>query len=232
MDAGARWAIAQEISEEVLRAHRTEVRAIGVHGSMAHDDSDDFSDIDLVVVTNRPVEGLTSLVREVRGVIVDFGVTPSEEYLAAARTLTRRWPFEADQYLTTRSIYDPKGWHQQLRETHQEMLGQVSERKFLDRAAEAEIAGLSIAQKAQRESARGGSPGVVSYYVGSAAVEVALARGLLTRTYYRGVGDALRRNHLDGIALPDLEEQLDRLRDQLRRRGVPLEADPTTFVQR
>lgn len=226
MDRAGRWRIAREISEEVLRECGEDVHAIGVHGSLAHGDDDEFSDIDLVVVTEKPVDGLPSVVRRVEGIIVDFGVTTRTDYMEAAKTLTRKWPLDADQYLTTRSLHDPHHWHDKLREAHQSMLEGAKTREFLECAREATLAALANAQKARREEARRGSTGVVAQYVGSAAVEVALAEGLMSRSYYRSSGDALRRNKLDHASLSELLERLKVLEGRLEEEGIRLDTDP------
>ncbi|MDE1820840.1 MAG: nucleotidyltransferase domain-containing protein [Euryarchaeota archaeon] len=229
MDSAGRWRIARAISEEVLRARREDVHAIGVHGSLAHGDDDEFSDIDLVVVTERPVDNLPSVVRRVEGVIVDFGVTTADDYMEAAKTLTRKWPLDADQYLTTRALHDPHHWHDRLREAHRSMIEGAKASRFLVCAREALLAALAYAQKARREEARGGSAGVVAQYVGSAAVEVALAEGLMARTYYRSSGDALKRNKLDQVSLSELLDRLKVVESRLEEDGVRLDSDPRSL---
>ena len=49
-----RWVVAEQVADAVRRRYATEVQAIGAHGSLAHGDDTDASDIDLVVVTRWP----------------------------------------------------------------------------------------------------------------------------------------------------------------------------------
>src|SRR5687767_7937819 len=95
-----RLVVAEQVADAVRRRYATEVQAIGVHGSLAHGDDTDSSDIDLVVVTRWPRTGPRPATRRIDGIIVELGVIGAEEYLGHARTLTTTWPLAADQYLT------------------------------------------------------------------------------------------------------------------------------------
>src|SRR3954470_10281778 len=106
-----RWEVAEQVAAVVRRRYGPDIRAIGVHGSLAHGDDTDGSDIDLVVVTRRPGSGPRPVTRRVSGVIVDLVAISGEEYLAHARTLTTSWPLAADQYLTTAALVDPDNWY-------------------------------------------------------------------------------------------------------------------------
>ena len=57
-----------------------------MHGSLAHGDDADTSDVDLVVVTYRPDAGPRPVTRRVDGMLVDLGVVGAEEYLRHARS--------------------------------------------------------------------------------------------------------------------------------------------------
>src|SRR6266508_3972159 len=114
-----RWAVAEQIADAVLRRYPAQIHAIGVHGALAHGDDADGADVDLVVVTFRPGEGPRPTSRRVNGVIVDLGV------------------ISADQYLTTKPIYDPDGWHSRLRDAHLGRLAETGGREFVALAREA-----------------------------------------------------------------------------------------------
>ncbi|MFI5931220.1 hypothetical protein [Actinoplanes sp. NPDC051494] len=49
--ANPRWSLATRLRDVLLKRWPAEIRAIGVHGSMAHGDDTDGSDINMSVVT-------------------------------------------------------------------------------------------------------------------------------------------------------------------------------------
>src|SRR6185369_8537406 len=83
-----RWAVAEQVSEALRRRWGSELQAVGVHGSLAHGDDTDASDVDIVAVTRRAHAGPPPGARRIDGVIVDLGVIGADEYLRHARTLT------------------------------------------------------------------------------------------------------------------------------------------------
>src|SRR4051794_21976267 len=99
--ANVRWQVAHRVADAVRDRYAAEVQAIAVHGSLAHGDDTDASDVDLVVVTRYPNSGPPPGTRRIDSVVVDLGVIDAEEYLRHARTLTTSWPLAADQYITT-----------------------------------------------------------------------------------------------------------------------------------
>ncbi len=113
-----RWVLAEEITAALRRRWPAEIHAVGAHGSLAHGEDVDGGDIDLVVVTFRSGAGPRPGARRIDGTLVDLGVIGAEEYLEYARTLSTSWLLAADQYLTTKPLYDPEGWYPRLRDTH------------------------------------------------------------------------------------------------------------------
>src|SRR5207244_7263339 len=132
-----RWDIAESVAAAVLQRYPGEIHAIGVYGSLAHGDDAEGSDVDLVVVTYRPGTGPQPASRRVNGVIVQCGVISMGDYLVHARTLSTTWPLAADQYVTTKPIFDPQSWHDRLRDTHLGRLAQANSQEFSALAREA-----------------------------------------------------------------------------------------------
>src|SRR4030095_4504260 len=110
--------LAVRLRDVIQHRWPAEVRAIGVHGSLAHGDDTDSSDVNLVVVTYRQNAGPRPALRKVDGILVDLTVVTAEDGLRRARELTPRWPLTADRYLTSRSLFDPHGWVASRRARH------------------------------------------------------------------------------------------------------------------
>lgn len=218
-----RWQVAQAVSDAVRRRYGAQVMAVGVHGALAHGDDTEYSDVDLVVVTYQSDAGPRPARRRVDGVLVDLGVIGAEEYLHHARTLSTSWPLVADQYLTTRPIHDPYGWHRELRDTHLARLAEAGGREFATLAREA-----WCEARARYEEAAG----YATWYDTDSAVLVlseartatAVVQGLLQRTYFRGSADAVRRAGLGEASLPDVAALLAAQADELAEAGRPVDA--------
>jgi hypothetical protein len=218
-----RWAVAEAVAAAVLRRHPEAVHAIGVHGSLAHGDDADGSDVDLVVVTRRPGIGPQPTSRRVDGVIVDCGVISAEEYLAHAATLSTSWPLAADQYVTTKPLYDPDGWHDRLRHTHLARLAEAGAAEFVALAREAWGPARATVDKAMRLAVRYDTEGAL-LTLGEARLASALVDGLLGRTYFRSSADAVRRTGASGLDLGELDRRLDAQAVELARLGAPVDA--------
>jgi hypothetical protein len=225
VSSNPRWAVAEEVAAAVLRRHGDAVHAIGVHGSLAHGDDTDGSDVDLVVVTRHPRTGPQPATRRIDGIIVDCGVISADEYLTHAATLSTSWPLAADQYVTTKPIFDPDGWHARLRDTHLAMLARADGAEFTALAREAWGPARSTVDKAMRLAVEHDTDGAV-LLIGEARLAAALVDGLLSRTYFRGSADAVRRTGSGDAGLTDLDLRLAAQAQELARRGAPVDATP------
>jgi hypothetical protein len=218
----ARWHLAEEITATLLRRWPAEIHAVGVHGSLAHGDDEDGGDIDLVVVTFRPGVGPRPGVRRVGGTIVDLDVIGAEEYLKYARTLSTSWPLAADQYLTTKALYDPEGWHPRLRDAHLGRLAEAGGAEFATLARDAWCHAEATYAKALRLAEWHDTAGAL-FTFGAARLAAALVEGLLTRTYFRDSADAVRRTGLGDADLTELGRRLHTQADDLAKRGRPVD---------
>jgi hypothetical protein len=220
--ANPRWAVADEVASAALRRYPDEVLAVGVHGSLAHGDDTDGSDVDLVVVTHRPGSGPRPNTRRVDGVLVDLGVIGAAEYLGHARTLSTSWPLAADQYLTTRAIHDPRGWFERLRDTHLGRLAEATDGEFTALAREAWCRAASAQARATR-LAEWYETGAALLVLGEGRLAAAMLVGLLNRTYFRNSADAMRRTGLAGADVVGLGELLRARAEELAARGRPVD---------
>ena len=220
--ADPRWQIAERITAAVLRRWPAEVRAVGVHGSLAHGDDHETSDVDLVVVTYRPGTGPAPDSRRVDGVLVDLGVIGADEYLSHARTLSTSWPLVADQYLTTAALHDDSGWHAELRDTHLGRLAEATGREFATLARSSWCTAAALLERSVRLGEWYDTDGSLLALV-EARRAAAVTEGLLDRTYFRSSMDAVRRAGLAGADRATVRERLAAQATELARRGRPVD---------
>ena len=102
--ANPRWYLATRLRDVLLRRWSAEIQAIGVHGSMAHGDDVDGSDVNVVVVTYRKSSGPRSALRRVDGTLVDLTVVTGEDGLRQARELPRQTHMRIRHRRSSRSI--------------------------------------------------------------------------------------------------------------------------------
>jgi hypothetical protein len=196
-----------------------------VHGSLAHGDDVEGSDVHIVVVTRFAGAGPAPTARRVQGVVVDVGVIGAEEYLRHARTLTTSWPLAADRYLTTKPLHDPDRWLPRLRDAHLARLAGATVGEFSTLAREAWCR-ASTAQARARRLVDWYATDVAMLVVGEARLGVAVVDGLLTRTYFRNTADAVRRAGVASAGIIELATRLAEQAEELARRGRPVDADP------
>ncbi|WP_018353544.1 nucleotidyltransferase domain-containing protein [Longispora albida] len=227
--SGPRWELTEEISDAVRRRWAADVLAVGVQGSLAHGDDTTGSDIDLVVVTYQPGRGPRPGSRRIDGIIVDLGVISADEYLQHARTLSTSWPLAADQYLSTRPLYDPDNWLDQLRDTHLARLAEAPGGEFAALARAGWYEAASVLARAGRLASWYDTDGAV-LLLAQARIALATVEGLLTRTYFRGPADAVRRTGLGDSNRAELGEKLDAQAVELDKRGRPVDGDVTDLL--
>ncbi|MGH3658193.1 MAG: nucleotidyltransferase domain-containing protein [Micromonosporaceae bacterium] len=221
------WQVAEEVADAVQRKWSADVAAIGLHGTLAH--GEDTGSVDMVVVTYREGAGPRPATRQIDGVIVDLGVIGGDRYLRHARTLSTSWPLAADQYLTTKPLFDPDGWHDRLRDTHLARLAEATGREFAALAREAWCHASSLHAKARRLAEWYDTDGAV-LVLGEARVATAVVDGLLSRTYFRDSVDAVHRTGLDHMHVEELGDKLAALAEDLTRRGRPAGGDVTELL--
>jgi hypothetical protein len=218
----ARGQLAIRLGDVIQRRWSAEVRAIGVHGSLAHGDDQDGSDVNLLVVTYRSGAGPRPALRKVDGTLVDLDVVTAEEGLRRARELTPRWPLVADRYVTARALYDPRDWFATQRDTHLSRLAEARPAEFTglarhnwEVAAAAHARAVRLAQWYETDSAL--------VLIAEARLHAALVAGLLTRTYFRNLADAVKRTGVAGADMQELASVLKEQAEELTARGRPVD---------
>ena len=222
--AGPRGYLATRLRDVIQHRWSAEVRAIGVHGSLAHGDDTDGSDVNLVVVTYRPNAGPRPALRRVDGILVDLTVVTAEEGLRRARELTPRWPLVADRYLTTRSLFDPHGWFAEQRDAH---LGKLAETR------PGEFSALARRNWCVASAAHARAVRLAQWYdtdaalvlMAEARLHAAMVTGLLSRTYFRNRADAVKRTGLAGADMRELATLLTSQAEELTARGRPVDGN-------
>lgn len=220
--ANPRWYLATRLRDVILRRWSAEVRAIGVHGSLAHGDDTDASDLNVHVVTYRPNAGPRAALRRVDGILVELSVSSADEGLRRARELTPRWPLEADRYLSTRDLLDPGGWFAGQRDAH---LGKLAETR------PGEFTGLARRNWCVASAAHARAVRLAAWYETDAALvllaearlHAAMVTGLLSRTYFRNRADAVKRTGLAGADMTELGTVLKAQAEDLTARGRPVD---------
>lgn len=223
--------IAEQVAEATRHRFPADILAIGVHGSLAHGDDTDASDVDLVVVTRAPTLGPRPTARRVEGVLVDLGVIGADEYLQHARTLSTSWPLCADRYVTTKPLYDPQGWLEKLRDVHLGRLADARGSEFTALAREAWCQSATAHAKATRLAARHETDTAL-LALAQARVAAAAVVGLLTRTYFRNSTDAVARTGLAAAGITELRTVLQAQADELADRGRPVDASVSDLFDR
>ena len=228
--ANPRGYLVTRLRDVIQRRWSAEVRAIGVHGSLAHGDDTDGSDVNLVVVTYRPGGGPRPALRRVDGILVDLTVVTAEEGLRRARELTPRWPLVADRFVTTRSLFDPHGWFAEQRDAH---LGKLAETR------PGEFSGLARRNWCIASAAHARAVRLAEWYeidaalvlIAEARLHAAMVAGLLSRTYFRNRADAVRRTGLAGADMQELGAVLKAQAEDLTARGRPVDGNLTALFE-
>jgi hypothetical protein len=223
-----RWTLAERITEAARRRYPSEILAVGAHGSLAHGDDTDASDVDLLVVTYRARTGPRPVIRRVDGILVDLGVVGAEEYLEHARTLSTSWPLLADRYVTTRPLHDPDGWLRRPRDTHLARLADASATEFTTLARESWGRAASAHARATR-LAEFYATDAALLLLGESRLAAAMVTGLLSRTYFRTSADAVQRTGMAGVDMAELAVVLRQQAADLARRGRPVDATVTNL---
>jgi predicted nucleotidyltransferase len=222
--AGARGHLAVRLRDVIQRRWSAEVQAIGVTGSLAHGDATDSSDINLVVVTYRQNAGPKPALRRIDGILVELSVLAADEGLRRARELTAQWPLIADRYLTTRALFDPRGWFGVQRDAH---LGRLAE------ARPAEFSGLARHNWCVASASHARAVRLAEWYetdaalvlIAEARLHAALVAGLLSRTYFRNRADAVKRTGFAGADMQELAAILKSQAEDLTARGRPVDGN-------
>jgi predicted nucleotidyltransferase len=228
--ANPRWHLSVRLRDVILRRWSAEVRAIGVHGSLAHGDDTDSSDLNLHVVTYRPGAGPHATLRRVDGILVDLSVGTADDGMRRARELTPRWPLEADRYLSSRDLFDPGGWFAGQRDAH---LGKLAETR------PGEFSGLARRNWCVASAAHARAVRLAEWYETDAALvllaearlHAAMVAGLLSRTYFRNRADAVKRTGLAGADMTELSSVLKSQADELTARGRPVDGTLGAFFE-
>lgn len=223
-----RWTLAERVAEAVRRRHPADVLTLGVHGSLAHGDDHDGSDVDIVVVTYRPGTGPRPVTRQVDGILVELTVVGSDDYLQAARTLSVSWPLKADRYVTTRPLYDPRNWLPTLRDTHLARLAEARPAEFSTLAREAWCRASAAYARAVR-LAEWYDTDAALVLLGEARLCAAMVAGLLSRTYFRNNADAVKRTGMAAADFSELSATLKAQAVELADRGRPVDGPLATL---
>ncbi|MFG1953383.1 nucleotidyltransferase domain-containing protein [Micromonospora sp. NPDC048830] len=219
-----RWSVAERVADAARRRFPADVLAVAVHGPLAHGDDDGGGDgeVGLLVATYRAGSGPAPATRRIDGVLVDLTVAAADDYLDQARSISARWPLTADRYVTTRPLHDPTGWLRALRDEHLGALARARPAEFTGAARQAWYRGWAAHARAARLAAWYETDQAL-LMLGEARLAAATVSGLLSRTYFRDPGDAVRRTGLAGADMTEVGAVLKRQAEDLAARGRPVD---------
>lgn len=217
-----RGRLAIRLGDTIQRRWSAGVRAIGVHGSLAHGDDHDGSDVNVLVVTYTGRNGPRPALRKVDGILVDLEVVTGEDGLRRARELTPQWPLHADRFVTTRVLHDPGGWFGAQRDAHLGRLAEARPREFAGLARhDWQIAAAALARAVRLAEWYDTDAALIM--VAAARLHSALVTGFLTRTYFRNTADAVKRAGVAGADIQELGALLKDQAEELTARGCPVD---------
>jgi predicted nucleotidyltransferase len=220
--ANPRWYLATRLRDVLLHRWSAEIQAIGVHGSLAHGDDAEGSDVNVQVVTYRPNAGPRPALRRVDGILVELSVVAGAEGLARARELTSRWPLVADRYVSTRDLFDPQGWFGAQRDAHLGRLAETRPGEFSSLARRNWCVAAAAHARAVR-LAEWYDTDAALVLMAEARLHAAMVVGLLNRTYFRNRADAVKRTGLAGADMTELNAVLTAQAKELTARGRPVD---------
>ena len=226
--ANPRGYLAIRLRDVIQHRWSAEVQAIGVHGSGAHGDDSEGSDVNLSVVTYRPNAGPRPALRRIDGILVELTVMTGEEGMRHARELTSRWPLVADRFMTSRALFDPRGWFAAQRDAHLAKLAEARPAEFTGLArqnwcvaAAAHTRAVRLAEWYETEAAL--------VLIAEARLHAAMVAGLLSRTYFRNRADAVKRTGLASTDMHELGSVLKAQADDITARGKPVDGTLSAF---
>lgn len=122
-----RLEIARHIVERKKRELGEHLVAAACYGSVAHHASMEYSDIELIVLTDDTVEPREDIFFD-SGIMVECDILPASRMLKATQRVTIRWGIEADQYLHHLVLWDPNQFFPRLWATARELPAEDFER--------------------------------------------------------------------------------------------------------
>jgi predicted nucleotidyltransferase len=215
-----RLALARQICDAVVARHGDKIVAVGLHGSMAHGDVDEYSDIDfLVVVDERGAIPERSAWSD--GLYVSVSVNTVDVLLGDARAVESMWSAAADQYLNPLALHDPSGFFERLRKAHIE--GSDDPHAFTTCAAGTLFDAFEAISKARRYVAQRAMP-AASVCLSESLVTMGLVVGLLTRSRWRGTHDAVANAAQAGRSIDGFSDAYVAATDDARTAGSRIES--------
>jgi hypothetical protein len=101
-----RLEIARRIVERKKQELGEHLVAAACYGSVAHHASMEYSDIELIILTDDAIEAREDMFFD-DGIMVECDILPAARMLKAAQLVRASWGIEADQYLYHLVLWDP-----------------------------------------------------------------------------------------------------------------------------
>ncbi|MEI4801834.1 ANT(4')-I family aminoglycoside nucleotidyltransferase [Bacillus sp. NPDC077411] len=107
--------IAYTIANQILEKYGSEVKAIGIYGSLARKADGPFSDIEMKCILNS-LEDSYSYEWTAGDWKAEVNFDSEEDIVEEATTIEEDWPLTHGQFFTILPIYDPEEFFQELRQ--------------------------------------------------------------------------------------------------------------------
>ncbi|SFI31378.1 kanamycin nucleotidyltransferase [Bacillus sp. 71mf] len=107
--------IAYTIANQILEKYGSEVKAIGIYGSLARKADGPFSDIEMKCILNS-LEDSYSYEWTAGDWKAEVNFDSEEDIVEEATTIEEDWPLTHGQFFTILPIYDPEEFFKELRQ--------------------------------------------------------------------------------------------------------------------
>jgi kanamycin nucleotidyltransferase len=249
MDRAQRMQLANDLSTAFREQHGEHIVAVGIRGSVARQEDNEFSNLNLVVVTDRPGVGASRSLL-LGPTAVDVYVVDRESYLIDAATVGPWWPIRADQFTHSKPIHDPHDFYRDLRKTYESYVEGAPAEEFLRAEAANVVQAVTWAYKARSRISM--AEGMSRIAIAESALRAVLALGLRARFVFKNPAhafmmagqlpgspprftDSLNSALLAGSdtkeAVAALEDAIEAMLEAAVRNEVPISAEgPRDFV--
>jgi kanamycin nucleotidyltransferase len=189
MDRAERIRVAKELSEGFLGRFGDQIVATGLRGSVAREEDNEHSDVDMVVITeDAGIVGSRSLL--LGPIAVEVLATSRAEYLHEATVIGPWWPMLADQFIHSRPLHDPNNFYGELRRHYDAAMNAASDEVFVRAESQDIVQAVTWAYKARAST--GSNETIARLAIAESALRAVMSIGLRARFVFKNSAHAFR----------------------------------------